>query len=208
MNLRVLSTLFLLSLSLGAPAALAQGHPRGSVDRPVQSSGFSFNARLGGALPMGLVHGGDGETQLALNDIANAMIPVQLDGGFFLGSSIYVGAYFQYGRLLLSQACPEGASCSATNLRFGASASLHLRVSDSGRWSPWMGGGIGYELFKPGTSTLRGVDFHVQGGADYHFSGPVWVGPFATVTQGRFSNVNDGASHRWIIGGLRVLMRH
>jgi hypothetical protein len=212
MNSRVLSTLFLLSLSLGAPAALAQGDSQASSqasdDRPVQSSGFSFNARFGAALPLGNVHNGDGETALAMSDIVSGMIPVELNGGWFLGSSVYVGAYFQYGKLLLAQDCPETASCSAANLRFGANASLHLPVSDSGRWSPWVGGGIGYESFKPGESALHGLDFHVQLGADYHVSGPVWFGPFATFTLGKYSNVNDPGSHKWLIGGARILMRH
>jgi hypothetical protein len=207
MNPRVLSTLLLFSLLLVAAPALAQGNSQASIDRPVQSSGFSFSARLGGALPLGNIHNGDGETALAMNDVVNAMVPVQLDAGFFLGSSIYVGGYFQYGRLLTVD-CPELASCSATNLRFGVNGSLHLRVSPTGRWSPWVGGGIGYELFKPGEGTLRGVDFHVQGGADYHVSGPVWFGPFAMLTLGEYSNVNDAGSHKWLMGGARILMRH
>ncbi len=208
MNPRVLSTLLLFPLLLGASPALAQGDSQASDDRPVQSSGFSFSARFGAALPLGLIHGGDGHTELALNDVASGMIPVHLDGGFFLGSSFYVGAYFEYGRLLLAQDCPENASCSATNLRFGASVSLHLPVSDSGRWSPWLGGGIGYELFKPGSSSFNGYDFHLQGGADYHVSGPVWVGPFAMFTLGKFTSTNDPGSHHWLMGGLRLLMRH
>jgi hypothetical protein len=208
MSPRVLSALLLLSLLWVAAPARAQGDSQASADRPVQSSGFSFNARLGGGVPLGYIHNGDGETALAMNDIVSAMIPVELNGGVFLGSSVYVGAYFQYGRLLLAEDCPQAASCSATNLRFGANASLHLPVSDSGRWSPWVGGGIGYELFKPGEGTLNGVDFHVQVGADYHASGPVWVGPFAEFTLGKYSDVNDPGSHKWLIGGVRILMRH
>ncbi|HEX8702221.1 MAG TPA: hypothetical protein VF815_25540 [Myxococcaceae bacterium] len=204
MNPRVLSTLLSLPLLLVASPSLAQG----SDDRPVQKSGFSFSARFGAALPLGNVHNGDGETSLAMSDIASGMIPVHLDGGLFLGSSFYVGAYFEYGRLLLAQDCPETASCSATNLRFGASASLHLPVSDTGRWSPWVGGGIGYEIFKPGESALNGLDFHLQGGADYHVSGPVWFGPFAMFTLGKYSDVNDPGSHHWLMGGVRILMRH
>ena len=208
MNPRVFSTLLLLCALLAASPALAQGASQASDDRPVQGTGFSFSARFGAALPLGLIHGGDGETELALSDIASGMIPVHLDAGYFFGSSVYVGAYFEYGRLLLAQECPETASCSATNLRFGASVSLHLPVSDTGRWSPWVGGGIGYELFKPGTSSLKGLDFHLQGGADYHVSGPVWFGPFAMFTLGKYSDVNDAGSHHWLMGGLRLVMRH
>ena len=72
-----------------------------------------------------------------------------------------------------------------------------------------MGLGIGYESFKPGTSALKGLElFNIQGGADLHLSGPVWAGPFAMFTSGKFSNVNDKQSHYWLMGGLRLLMRH
>jgi hypothetical protein len=203
---------------LGTPAALAQApardgqEPPASTDLPVQGSGFAFSVRAGFGLPLGLASGGDGETEVRLKDIANGLIPVQLDAGLFLGSSFYIGASFQYGRVLLATDCPEppvgsvGSGCSATDLRFGVNASFHLPTS--GRWSPWLGGGVGYESFKPGRFAYKGFDFNVQGGADYHFSGPVWVGPFAMFTRGEYSNVNDKEPHTWLMGGLRLLMRH
>jgi opacity protein-like surface antigen len=213
MNPRVLSTLLLLSLSLGAPSARAQAPAQEVADLPVQSTGFAFSVRTGFGLPLGLVSGGDGETELRMKDVTHGIIPVQLDAGFFLGSSFYVGASFQYGRVLLAEDCPEpppgsvGSGCSATDLRFGVNASFHLPTA--GRWSPWLGGGIGYEIFKPGNVAFKGVElFNVQAGADYHLSGPVWAGPFAMFATGKYSNVDDEQSHSWLFGGVRLLMRH
>lgn len=207
MNSRVLSTLLLLPLCLVAPSALAA---EATQDVPVQGSGFTFSMRSGGALPVGAVYAANpvGELGRQMGDVVNGMIPVQLDGGLFLGSSVYVGASFMYGKLLLAEACPAATSCSAANLRFGVNLSLHLPVSSGGRWSPWLGGGLGYESFKPEDKAFKGVDFNVQLGADYHLSGPVWAGPFAMLTLGKYSNVSVAASHYWLMGGLKLTMRH
>ncbi|MDY7226553.1 hypothetical protein [Hyalangium rubrum] len=210
MNPRVLATLSLLSLSLVAPPAVAQASTsddsEAQGDRPVQGTGFAFAIRGGFGLPLGNVEGGNGTEPVRMKDVVNGIAPVQLDAGYFLGSSLYLGASFQYGRALLADACPEGTNCSATDLRFGANVSLHLPTS--GKWSPWLGVGIGYEFFKPRSESFKGVEFNGQLGADYHLSGPVWAGPFATFTTGKFSNVTEKQSHSWLMGGLRLLMRH
>ena len=203
MNPRVLSTLSLLSLTLGAPAALAQD----SEDRPIQGSGFAFGVRTGLGLPLGLLEGGDGHEDRKLRDVVDGIIPVQLDAGFFLGSSFYVGASFQYARTLLDGGCPEGTECSASDLRFGVNASFHFPVS--GRMSPWLGVGAGYEILKPRGLAYKGVEFlNGQVGADFNLSGPVWAGPYAMFTAGRFTNVNEDRPHYWLIGGVRLLFRH
>ncbi|HLL01388.1 MAG TPA: hypothetical protein VK539_12435 [Myxococcaceae bacterium] len=209
MNPRVLSTLSLLSLCLAAPSALAA---EASEDLPVQSEGFSFSARIGGALPLGTAFGVNpaGGGPLKMSDAVNGMIPFQLDGGVFLGSVVYLGGYFMYGRLLVKHDCSPGFACGATDLRFGLNMSLHLPVSAGGKWSPWVAGGLGYEIFKPGDLVLKGLDFNVQLGADYHVSGPVWAGPFAMFTRGKFAKPNGSAetSHSWLMGGLKLMMRH
>jgi hypothetical protein len=208
MNSRVLSTFFLLALLLGAPSAMAQdATPQASEDLPNQGRGFAFSVRSGFAFPLGLAAGGDGETELRMSDITDGMVPVQLDAGYFIFGNLYLGASFQYGRVLLANGCPEGAKCSAGDLRFAINASFHLPTM--GRWSPWLGLGAGYESFKPGDSAFTGLEFfNLQAGADRHLSGPVWAGPFVMFTSGKFSNVDDKQSHSWLMGGLRLLMRH
>ena len=211
MNPRVLSTLLLLPLCLATPAALAA---EASEDLPVQSAGFAFSARIGGALPLGSVFGPlpTGAAGLKMSDTVSGMIPFQLDGGVFLGSVVYLGGHFMYGRLLVKQDCSPGFACGATDLRFGLNMSLHLPVSAGGKWSPWVGGGLGYEIFTPGERQFKGLDFNVQLGADYHVSGPVWAGPFAMFTRGKFTNTEGGrateTAHSWLMGGLKLMMRH
>ncbi len=154
-----------------------------------------------------------------MQEVVTGIIPVQFDMGYFLSSRLYVGASFQYARGLVAGPCIGGSSCGASGLRVGANASYHLPVSDA--LSPWLGLGVGVDLFAPSqvpsvidgkTRRVNGIFtglefFNVQGGVDLNVRGPVWLGPFATFTVSQYANVNDEAFHFWLIGGLRLQVR-
>jgi hypothetical protein len=159
-------------------------------------------------LPLGALEGGDGEgPDFPLRSQVRGLVPLQLDVGVLQSSRLYVGAYLQQALGLSAQHCPEGVSCLMTDLRAGLTASYHLPLSST--LSPWLGVGAGFEfLQRREFHTFRGAEvFHVQGGADFHLSGPAWVGPFATFTFTKFLNVNEKKYHSWLMGGVQLQLR-
>jgi hypothetical protein len=209
-NPRAVSKCLLCCWVLLAAEALAE--EAAGPERPAQerSSGLSFvlGVRTGVGLPLGAVQGGDGEgPDQKLRSLVRGMVPLQLDVGILQSSRLYVGVYFQQALGLRAQSCPQGGSCLVTDLRAGLTASYSLPLSST--LNPWLGAGAGFELLQRGESSpRRGAEvFHVQGGADFHLSGPAWGGPFATFTFSKYLNVNEKKYHSWLIGGVRLQLR-
>ncbi|MCP3143585.1 hypothetical protein [Pyxidicoccus xibeiensis] len=194
------------------------GAPR--AEAAPQDTGVTLGLRVGLGLPLGRLQGGDGHYDVPMRKVVSAIIPTQLDLGTFLSSRIYVGASFQYAVGFPADDCVQGSSCLASAMRFGINMSYHLPVSDT--LSPWLGLGVGYEVFAPDqspyvvdleprkvNSAFNGLELvNVQGGIDFGLGGPAWLGPFVTLTVGEYSDVNEEALHSWLIGGVRLQLRH
>lgn len=206
------------TVMLGAIVALVVGGaPR--AEAASEGKGMAVGFRVGFGLPGGLVEGGDGHRDIPMREVVTAIIPMQLDVGYFLNARVQVGAYLQYAPGILTRGCLEGSICGANALRLGANASYHLPWSDT--LSPWLGLGIGTEFLAPSQvpsvidgrphktdGAFIGLEFfNVQGGVDLHVRGPVWMGPFMTFTAGEYLGANDDAYHFWFIGGVRLQMR-
>lgn len=200
-------------LAAEAPADEAASR-RGSASDRFPGSSFTLGLRTGVGLPLGNLQGGDGEgPDESLRSLVKAILPLQLDVGVLQSSRLYAGAYVQYGRGSASRSCSGGSSCSLSAVRMGFTVSYHL--PRPGDWSPWLGVGAGYEFLRleprspqSAPSFIRGAEFfNLQGGADFHVSGPAWVGPFATLSLGKYLDVNEVEYHSWLIGGVQLQLR-
>src|SRR5258706_5747565 len=107
--------------------------------------GFSMGARTGFGFPVGALARGD-----ALSSNFGGMIPIWIDAGYRVSEPIFVGAYFQWAKLSVSDdVCPPNLSCSAQDVRFGLQAHWHFSSSiaanvTADRFDPWIGFGAGY----------------------------------------------------------------
>lgn len=219
MNTRLLVKLASLSLAFTSTAALADddntqgsGYEGEAMDEASSDgSGFALGLRAGYGLPFGKLAASDGDTG-KVSDVVTGVVPLQLDVGYFVNSNVYVGANFQYGLGFLKEDCPEGASCSASQMRFGANVSYHFSPGQALR--PWLGLGVGYEMLDISASasqggisaktklSIRGLEFAaLQGGFDYRLSKTLSVGPFVNVTAGQYSSAKTSISVDGVSGG-------
>lgn len=213
MNTRMLWKLASLSLALSSSSALADsnwhkdGFMRKDVDfeeqeRAAEDRGLSFGLRAGYGAPFGKFGSMDGTSGGDVSDLVSRVIPLQVDAGYFFNSNLYLGASFQYGLGSLKEDCPEGASCSARQLRFGVNLAYHFNPSPT--LQPWVGLGVGYEALDlsisasegsvsgKATTSIRGFEFaSFQGGLDYRVNKTVSVGPFVTLTAGQYATVKS-----------------
>ncbi|MDC0711244.1 hypothetical protein POL68_22430 [Stigmatella sp. ncwal1] len=196
-----------------------------------EAKGFSLGLRAGVGLPFGKTTGEGRGDSGKLSNTFSALIPLQLDVGYFINSHLYVGGSFQYGLGLLAEDCGEGASCSASVMRFGANVDYHF--APLAKVDPWVGLGIGYELLSfSASATLGGQKFEssssgggfefaaLQGGIGFQLNKNFTVGPFVTFTVGQYSSfsLSDGEDsvsediekksiHSWLMGGVRAQYR-
>ena len=161
---------------------------------------LELGARLGVGLPLGSAF-----HDTSLNDTVAADIPIQIDFGVRPDPHLFVGVYGQYALLAPAAGVCDGASCSGRDVRLGIEALYHFRPLR--RLDPWAGVGVGYEWMHTGASrdgadrevTLRGIELaNVQGGLDYAVCNGVRVGPFASLSLGKF----DKASATWTVEGI------
>ena len=199
---------------------------------------FSVGLRLGFGLPMG-----EANEESPLSDTFNGQIPIWLDAGFKVHPNVLVGLYFQYGFGLITNGACIDDGCSGSVTRFGVQG--HYEVSPDEFINPWVGLGIGYEwshvsgpvmrydydadgerIANSGEevdtgATLRGWEFaNVQGGAQFELMRNVSVGPFLSLSIGRYNSCSvefDGedqdcrfdrdlgnkAIHQWVVIGAR-----
>jgi opacity protein-like surface antigen len=215
MNAHTFWKLSALTLSLLAPAAMADWRNAGNFKRTQSNDGdyaegraeggssedgrgFSLGLRAGYGVPFGKA---SGDASSDLSDAVSGIIPLQVDAGYFLTSNLYLGGSFQYALGLLAEDCGEDVSCSASVMRFGVNLAYH--TAPFAKVDPWVGLGVGYERFSLSAgsgditldTTASGFEFAaLQAGVDFKLNEHFAVGPFATFTVGQYSSasVSDG----------------
>lgn len=191
----------------GAAMAQETWTPNPDLTRP---HGVEVGSRLGYSFPTGDIRSG-----LALTNVVSGMVPLQLDLGYRVNPTWFVGVYGQYGFVLLKDATCA-THCSAHDVRFGLEAQYHLMPLKA--VDPWAGLGVGYELLpvsgsiggQSASQTLKGMEFvNLSFGADFKIAPALGVGPFLGLSIGEFSSFGDlGAIsgkgvHLWLTLGVR-----
>jgi opacity protein-like surface antigen len=175
-------------------------------------AGFSLGARGAYAWPFGDVVSG-----VQADDVFDRMIPLWVDATLRLGGGVEIGPYFQYGWGKGKSGAPD-----FTDMRLGAQ--LNYRLTPAGGLTPWLGVGVGWEWLNADTPRndlnaqvtdpdLSGLDFMVQGGADFRLSPNIALGPFVAFTVGRFSSGDafdvagrSKAWHEWLQVGAKLTL--
>jgi hypothetical protein len=194
--------------------------------RADETSGLSVGLRSSYAIPLGSAADGS-----ALNDLTKGAIPFQLDVGWRFDPHWLAGAYFAWGPALVADAGKRALQASgASDVRGHYQQRLGIQgiytFSPDQRLAPWAGLGLGYEWTRfaqakvDGNETeigLAGFEASLQLGGDYRVSRRFVVGPFASVSFGRYdsytswtqhqgssdSSVNDKGIHEWIQLGVK-----
>ena len=183
-------------------------------EREPSPSGPRIALRSGVAVPFGAAYRFGG----ALSDTIAGYVPLRLDVGYRVARHFYVGVDAQLAAIL-PNACPADASCSGTNVRFGAMAAYHLlpgRLVD-----PWLGLGMGFERLDvtrtvDGTSgeiSARGLELlDIELGVDLRPTRALRVGPVIASSFTRYTRIVingnsttdfDPAIHAWVLLGFR-----
>jgi hypothetical protein len=173
---------------------------------------FQLGLRAGFAPAMG-----DFAKDQKMSDGVKSQIPIQLDASYKLTKDIAVGGYFSYGfGQFNSDACPAGADCSASVMRFGVQG-LYTFNQLQAPMVPWAGIGFGYEM---GSGSIGDTDTSVSGfefvnlqvGGDYRVNEQFAFGPYLQFSVGQYSkadlgagsdDIQDKALHQWFGFGLR-----
>ena len=207
----------------GEGEAAASGEAAAEMDGPPDAGGkIKLGLRLGYGLPLG-----DAAKDAPLNDIVTGKIPIWLDLGYMVTDNLMVGLYGQYA-LGMYKDCPDGASCSASVIRFGLQGQYFLSPGES--LNPWVGLGIGYEMLNTSAEAggveakfnVKGFEFlNLQGGADFAVADNIGIGPFASFSVGQYSSgefttvgptgtpvtvdgdIDEKAMHMWLVLGVR-----
>ncbi len=189
-----------------------------------QEKPISLGLRAGYGIPMGKAQDDltvAGQTQeFKLSDRFSSAFPaLQIDAGYFVTPEIMVGAYFGYAILSIKDdACPNGADCSANQLRYGLQGQYHLSRGES--VDPWFGLGIGFEDVSTkveggglsGDGGFSGLEFvSLNGGADFEVADGIGVGPFVSFSLGQYSkttgdgggDIDKTAMHQWLTLGVK-----
>jgi outer membrane protein len=193
-----------------AAAVLLSSSPAFAQAAPAAAGGFTLGGRLGFALPLGDVVSGS-----PISDDVSVVIPLQLDFLYRASPNVGVGGYLSYG-FGFTKNCPSGVSCSASVTRIGIEAIYFFTASPATR--PWCGVGLGYEWLElkvesGGVSASvkpAGLEFlNLQGGFDFLVSPRFWLGPYALLSIGQYSDLPAGvtagkSTHEWIALGARA----
>jgi outer membrane protein W len=206
------------AITLAASPALAEG----------EGGAVSLGARVGYGIPLGK---GTDDPNADLNKSIAGMVPLWLDAGYKFTPNIYVGAFFMYGLGFIpsdATGCGQnGVSCSVHDIQFGVNAHYHFMPDQT--IDPWVGVGLGYEIL--GVSVSNGSNsasasakgfqfFNVQAGADYKVLPALGVGPFVSLSLGKYTStssdnttpgspgsasgdIQNTAFHEWLILGIR-----
>ncbi len=218
-----------------ATSASASASNDGPVDGPAEKSeappartGFQLGLRTGVQVPLGDVDKGD-----SMSDSFTPQWPLIADIGVKVLPSLFLGGYIGIsvggvGDQLKKPCDAAGVDCVAVGFRFGIEAQFHF--SPEGRWDPWIGYGIGYEIAGASgsksnnkvTAALGGVEFaHLMAGADYRINKTIGIGPTADFAVGQYSiasfeetrngvtskidgDIKNTALHQWLLLGVKV----
>jgi hypothetical protein len=197
-------------------------------EAPPARTGFQIALRTGVSVPLGELDKGEN-----MSDAFTPQWPIIADIGFkvipqlFLGG--YVGIAVGGAGDTFKKACDAASvDCIAVGGRIGLQAQFHF-IPD-GKWNPWVGYGIGYELAGVSGSkannkvsaAVAGVEFaHLMAGADFRVNKTVGIGPFADfaigqytiatlettlagVSQKRDGDIQNTALHEWLTLGVKI----
>jgi hypothetical protein len=194
-----------------------EGPRAGVAQQDIQLSrrGLAMALRVGWGIPQG-----QRERGFDLADSTIGMVPVWLDLGYRFTDSLLVGIYAQYA-FALPRRCPFARDCNASDVRFGFQAQWHFGARDA--IDHWIGIGTGFEIYDEDVSGMAqrfgGYEFvNLQVGEDFSLGRRFGLGPFATLSIGKFTGVQHGPSegplqdfeisarslHFWVIFGLRL----
>jgi hypothetical protein len=194
----------------------AGAHPesrRTQVTTEEAATGFSFGLRAAYAMPGGALGAG---TQVS--DVTFGAVPAWVEAGYRFNRNLSAGLFLQYNRGF-SANCPAQASCSTSDLRFGVEGTYSFMPSST--FSPWAGLGAGYEMLSwsraGAEASAKGFEYaNLQAGMDWNVASNYAVGPFATMTFGKFSSQSSGGvstsftdsgMHSWLQFGLKLTYR-
>jgi hypothetical protein len=149
----------------------------------------------------------------SLSDTIGGLLPIWIDAGYRFSSTLYLGAFFQYGIGFAKCRTDLGERCSANEQMFGID--LHYHFMPGRTFDLWGGVGVGYEILSStftasgadgGVTTsesVNGFDFiNLQLGVDYKPAPSLGLGPFVLLLSvGQFSN----CSYRSFLSGAGPL---
>jgi len=213
----VLGLLALLGHSGFAETARADTEdPVAVTPQDSRSTFFELGFRTGYGIPIGKATDSAGDD---MNKLIAGQIPIWVDIGARINRHLALGAYFSYGFGFLGSevrpTCEElesaaaaagaSASCSTSDLRLGFQVGYHFSPSQS--LDPWIGGGIGYEMFSFSTSasvdgqsatvTLDATGFeyvNVQSGLDFRLAENFGLGPFLALSLASYDELGASCS--------------
>jgi len=207
---------FACAMSCGSVAVAADADVRVS-STPVREPppyGPRIALRSGVAVPFGSAYTASG----ALSDTITGYVPLRLDVGYRIARHFYVGVDAQLATIL-PNACPLGATCSGSNVRFGAMAAYHLLPGSV--VDPWLGLGMGFERLSvsrtvdgtTGEISARGLELlDLDLGVDLRPTRALRIGPVLSSTFSRYTRVAingnatsdfDPSLHAWVLIGFR-----
>lgn len=219
-------------LRLAAGILLIGGTAFAQEPAPPSTRGaVEIGVRVGYALPFG--HEGSTATDpdnTKLSDDVKGMLPLEIDAGYRVNPSVYVGLSFQYGFGFVNsdnsanaECGQSGTSCSSSDIRLDVNLQLHLAPGQT--FDPWLGLGVGYEWLAFDVS-VGGVDAGVTGsgfelanlqlGGDFVAAPNLAVGPFVGLSLGQYrtatpsgaagsmsEDITNKSLHEWLEFGLR-----
>ena len=207
---------------LAAPPAFGQGEPGRQPERGIEVAvGVGYGVPLGGFGETSVFN-----TSMSLDYWITAEVPISLDLGYRINRRFVVGLFGQFAFGFVNEShtipCDDGVSCSA---RVGViGADLVWNSLPGALAAPWIAVGAGTEwstIKQSGriqtSATNRGPTYAVlRGGADFAIGHGLSVGPFASLSFGRYQTetlsgeVANGqptftatAVHEWLVFGAR-----
>lgn len=211
---KIMHSLALAALTaLVASPAFAQWNrqePGHRASQPEEDgTGFTLGLRGAFGMPMGTLGG----TQ-DVSSVTSGQIPLWAEVGYRLNRNVTLGVFAQLTKGFAA-GCPNQASCSTSDTRFGVEATYAFMPGSM--LSPWAGLGVGYEILSwsraGADSSASGLEYgNAQVGVDLSLNAHSSVGPFAAMTVGKFSSQNSGGVstsytdsglHGWTQFGLR-----
>jgi hypothetical protein len=208
-----LATIVAATLLSGAVFAEESDGNRPDEDRDYHHTSLELGARLGYSIPWGNISGND-----VLGDTAENRIPLLVELGLRFRGRLLVGMYLGYSAVNLSS---NGLFTSGNIVDVGLQAAFHM--NHRGWVDPWIGGGIGWEIFNYHQSVagvdfsgdVNGVSFKLDGGIDFMLiERTLGLGPFVAITFAQYNNCDFGGSntncsipdqrwHGWFTVGAR-----